>query len=406
MKKILIILLLIPLLVSSQISTPNWSTQGITANSSHWFGTRNNFPLIFKVNNTEIFRATSTGLFTNNRNLFNTIVSINGNPPDANGNINLSGSGGEPLIPLGTTSQYWRGDKTWVDFPTIPTNISSLTNDANYITLNNLSATAPLTYNNGVIASTLLGTPFALSGTNTDANSNKISLIHRDGSIQVNNGFIRANNGTNPFYSASIEPDSNGSKINFGTNLAPSNLMIIGAYNSQNNIDNKTRDLQIFSTGFNGIMYKATTGNVGIGTTTPTEKLDIDGNIRFSGALMPNNTAGTAGQVLVSSGTGQSPVWQTIAGGTAYTAGDGIAISGSNVVSINAWVYYKDTWTTTPTVIATTTTAPTGDVWSYTLNGVTRYRFVPTTYDPTLDAFYSTWNAGTSTLSGLIVTRG
>jgi len=33
----------------------------------------------------------------------------------------LSGLGGEPFITAGTTSQYWRGDKTWQTFPTIPT---------------------------------------------------------------------------------------------------------------------------------------------------------------------------------------------------------------------------------------------------------------------------------------------
>ena len=33
----------------------------------------------------------------------------------------LSGLGGEPTITEGTSSQYWRGDKTWQTFPTIPT---------------------------------------------------------------------------------------------------------------------------------------------------------------------------------------------------------------------------------------------------------------------------------------------
>ena len=60
-------------------------------------------------------------------------------------------------------------------------------------------------------------------------------------------------------------------------------------------------------------------GNVGIGNTAPGEKLDVTGNIKFSGALMPNNTAGTAGQLLQSAGAGVSPVWVTsglVAGGT------------------------------------------------------------------------------------------
>jgi hypothetical protein len=53
------------------------------------------------------------------------------------------------------------------------------------------------------------------------------------------------------------------------------------------------------------------TGNVGIGLTAPTQKLDVIGNIKFSGALMPNNSAGTIGQVLVSAGPGVAPIWNS-----------------------------------------------------------------------------------------------
>jgi hypothetical protein len=60
-------------------------------------------------------------------------------------------------------------------------------------------------------------------------------------------------------------------------------------------------------------------GKVGIGTNSPTEKLDVAGNIKFNGALMPNNNAGSSGQVLTSSGTGV-PSWTTISGGATTLA--------------------------------------------------------------------------------------
>jgi hypothetical protein len=50
--------------------------------------------------------------------------------------------------------------------------------------------------------------------------------------------------------------------------------------------------------------------NVGIGTAAPQQKLHINGNLRFDGALMPNGNSGLTGQVLVSQGPGVAPVWQ------------------------------------------------------------------------------------------------
>lgn len=69
------------------------------------------------------------------------------------------------------------------------------------------------------------------------------------------------------------------------------------------------------ATTSNELMRIQGNGNVGIASPTPTERLDVTGNLKFSGALMPNNLPGTAGQVLTSAGPGLAPTWQPAGGG-------------------------------------------------------------------------------------------
>lgn len=85
-------------------------------------------------------------------------------------------------------------------------------------------------------------------------------------------------------------------------------------------------------------------GRLGIGTS-PSQALDVIGNVRFSGALMPNNTAGTSGQVLTSAGAGLVPIWTDVVGaisggltgqtprynGTSWVANSTIYNDGTNV---------------------------------------------------------------------------
>lgn len=64
-----------------------------------------------------------------------------------------------------------------------------------------------------------------------------------------------------------------------------------------------------FSTGGTERMRISNEG-VGINlNTNPTERLQVNGNIRFDGALKPNNQAGNLGQVLLSTGNNQAPEW-------------------------------------------------------------------------------------------------
>lgn len=84
--------------------------------------------------------------------------------------------------------------------------------------------------------------------------------------------------------------------------------------------------------------------NVGIGTTTPSQKLDVNGNVNISGTIMTNGTAGTSGQVLTSTGSGLS--WSTIGSTMGYKkcrmfttsgAGSFTVPSGVSEIMVEAW---------------------------------------------------------------------
>ncbi len=79
-------------------------------------------------------------------------------------------------------------------------------------------------------------------------------------------------------------------------------------------------------------IFRHSDGYVGIGTNNPSEKLDVSGNVKFLGALMPNGNAGTSGQILTSQGPGQPPTWETPAS---------IPLYGNNATSVelNSLVY-------------------------------------------------------------------
>ena len=86
-----------------------------------------------------------------------------------------------------------------------------------------------------------------------------------------------------------------------------------------------------------------TSGNVGIGTTSPTQKLHVAGNMRLTGALYDkDNSVGSAGQILTTNGS--ATYWSAAGSGTISGSGTDNYIPRFNGASAvqNSSIYADD----------------------------------------------------------------
>jgi hypothetical protein len=90
-----------------------------------------------------------------------------------------------------------------------------------------------------------------------------------------------------------------------------------------------------------------------------------------------------------------SPWGTYIWDGSAYQA------TGGGASILRDFGYYLTNWSAQPSIVGTTAA---GTVYQYTLDGVDRYRLVPSPYLPTQDAFYDSFSAGV--LGTLVAARG
>ena len=131
-------------------------------------------------------------------------------------------------------------------------------------------------------------------------------------------GVRTSSSSQDPFISFMVNSDSTG--WSYGVDASDSNKMK-WAY-SADNLTNSTR------------MTLNTLGDLGIGTTSPSYKLDVNGSMHIGSALYvgaPSPSAGTSGQVLTSTGGGAMS-WSTVSGSSPWTtSGSDVYRSSGNV---------------------------------------------------------------------------
>jgi len=118
-------------------------------------------------------------------------------------------------------------------------------------------------------------------------------------------------------------------------------------------------------------MRITSTGNVGINTTTPSEKLHVSGNARITGAIYDsNNSSGTSGQVLSSTATGTDWISLSAASGVDGSGTTNYVAKWSDVDTITDSVIFDNG---TNVGIGTTSPGHPLHVYNATIDTVARF---------------------------------
>ena len=260
-----------------------------TVAGTNFLGTTDNVDLVFKVNNVQAGKLN----IANNQTFFGYQAGLNSGTTAGNsfvgynsGTANSSGTYNTALGHLTFTTSTSGNFNTTTGYGSMRNNLSGSNNTfygvnagANWSTASN---------NTGVGM-------FALQGLSAGTGTGNTALGYAAGSGTTPNNLATGNGSYNTFlgYNSALNSSSFSNATAVGANAlaGASDVMVLGSINGTNGATSDTK--------------------VGIGITIPTERLHVNGNVRFSNALMPNNLAGTTGQVLVSQGSGVAPVWQS-----------------------------------------------------------------------------------------------
>lgn len=219
-------------------------------------------------------------------------------------------------LPTGATpSTFLKGDGTWSSIGS--SSLSGFENRRIYFGSNDgkLIYSPNLEYNNISDLLTIKN--------NSDSSSGILLINNANASYVPLAEFMAPYNGV----------VGNASQIRFGINKNAIYNSAEWRYVYQGNGNDKNRVDFSFCSLPNPVISYRGDGNVGIGSSAPTERLDVAGNVKFSGALLPNNLPGTSGQVLTSAGAGAAPTWTTLSGlnGKSVLNGTSNPVAGTGV---------------------------------------------------------------------------
>lgn len=248
--------------------------------ATNFIGTTDNANIVFRRNNV---RAGLIGI--------NTVsLGVNALNPLSTGVHNIAL--GVSSLSLNTTGGY----NISIGFGTMLKNTTGNFNTAigNQALIENLSGISNAAYGDYAARSNVTGHQNAAFGTNaliTNASGSQNSA-YGIGSLYFVNGSFNTGLG----YFALSNLQTGDGNIGIGNQAQVPNI-------------NGSNQLSIGNQIYGINMNDAFLGKIGIGESNPTEKLDVSGSIKFSGSLMPNNTAGNLGEVLSSNGAGAPPTW-------------------------------------------------------------------------------------------------
>ena len=256
---------------------------GGTVAGTNFLGTTDNIDLVFKVNNVQAGRLTSStnnnaffgyesGL--NNTSQFNAFFGSQAGKANTSGGNNVGLGFGAMRNGLTGSVNTFVGNNAGANWVTTLAN-TAVGNQA----LQGLSAATGS-------CNTAIGFAAGSGYTGTPPSGSANGLSQLSGSYNTYLGY--SSSGT-----ASSNTFTNSTAIGAFSQAGANDALVLGSISGSNNA--------------------TATAKVGIGITVPTERLHVNGNVRFSNALMPNNLAGTTGQVLVSQGAGVAPIWQAAA---------------------------------------------------------------------------------------------